>query len=107
MKPVMIQPCLPFILINNIQVIGCQVPFPTNATRDLVKSYVWEPLIHAAYLPDLASFDCQLFASMSHALSDFTGTFFNTYVNIPKWFDIWFAINGELIWLGMHKLLER
>jgi len=60
---------------------------------------------HAAYLPDLAPSDYHLFASMGHALAE---QHFDSYEDVKKWLDEWFAAKGEdFYWRDIHKLLER
>lgn len=77
----------------------------TRATRELVESYDWEPLVHAAYSPDLAPSDYHLFSSMGHALSEQR---FNSHEEAKKWIDDWFAAkDGQFFWRGIHKLPER
>lgn len=80
-------------------------PHRTRTTKDLVESYSWEPLAHAAYSPHMAPSDYHLFASMGHALS---AQHFNSYENVKKWLDDWFAAkNGQFFWRGIQKLPER
>ena len=80
-------------------------PHRTRATRELVETYDWEPLVHAAYSPDLAPSDYHLFASMGHALSEQR---FNSHEEAKKWLDDWFAAkDGQFFWRGIHKLPER
>jgi len=49
-------------------------------------------LSHAAYSPDLALSCYHLFASMGHALAEQR---FDSYEDVKKWFDEWFAAKGE------------
>lgn len=80
-------------------------PHRTRATKELVESYNWEPLTHAAYSPDLAPSDYHLFASMGHALSEQR---FDSHENAKKWLDDWLAAkNQQFFWRGIHKLPER
>jgi len=63
-----------------------------------------EVLPHPAYSPDLASSDYHLFSSMGHALAEH----FDSYEDVRKWFDEWFASKDEeFFWCGIHKLPER
>jgi len=49
--------------------------------------------------------DYHLFASMSHALAEQR---FDSYEDMKKWLDEWFAAKGEnFYWRGIHKLPER
>lgn len=80
-------------------------PHRTRATKELVESYNWEALTHAAYSPDLAPSDYHLFASMGHALTEQR---FNSHAEAKKWLDDWFAAkDGQFFWRGIHKLPER
>jgi len=38
--------------------------------KETIEAFGWEILSHAAYLPDLASSDYHLFASIGHALAE-------------------------------------
>ena len=77
----------------------------TKKTRELVNSYSWEALPHAAYSPDLAPSDYHLFSSMGHALAEQR---FDSYENVKKWLDDWFdSKNEQFFWRGIHKLPER
>lgn len=77
----------------------------TKATRDLVDSYSWEALPHAAYSPDLAPSDYHLFSSLGHALKEQR---FISYENMKNWLDDWFAAkDNTFFWRGIHKLPER
>ncbi|GFW82751.1 mariner Mos1 transposase [Trichonephila clavipes] len=53
-------------------------------TKDIVKALGWELLAHAAYSPDLAPSDYNLFASLGHALADQR---FTSYENVKCWLD--------------------
>ena len=80
-------------------------PHRTRETKELVQSYGWEPLAHAAYSPDLAPSDYHLFASMGHALTEKR---FDSHENAKKWLDDWFVEKDEqFFWRGIHKLPER
>ncbi|GFV79670.1 mariner Mos1 transposase [Trichonephila clavipes] len=57
-------------------------------TKDIVNDLVWEPLAHAAYLPDWAPSDGHLFASFRHAL---VGQRFTSNENVKSWLDDWLA----------------
>ncbi|GFT19081.1 mariner Mos1 transposase [Trichonephila clavipes] len=57
-------------------------------TKDIVKALDWEPLAHAAYLPDLVPSDYHLFASLGRALADQR---FTSYENVKSWLDDWLA----------------
>jgi len=51
--------------------------------------------------PDLAPSDYHLFASMGHALAEQR---FDSYEDVKKWLDEWFAIKGEdFYWRDIHK----
>ncbi|GFV38810.1 mariner Mos1 transposase [Trichonephila clavipes] len=50
-------------------------------TKDIVKALGCEPLAHAAYFPDLAPSDYQLFTSLGHALGDQR---FTSYENVKS-----------------------
>jgi len=64
----------------------------------------WEVLSHPAYSPDLAPSDYHLF-SMDHALAE---RHFNSYEDVRKWLDEWFASKDEeFFWRDIHKLAER
>ena len=77
----------------------------TRATRELVESYNWESLTHAAYSPDLAPSDFHLFSSMGHALAEQR---FTSYEDVKKWLDDWFGSKDhQFYWRGIHKLPER
>ncbi|GFW92291.1 mariner Mos1 transposase [Trichonephila clavipes] len=60
----------------------------TKPTKDIVKALGWEPLAHAAYLPDLSPSDYHLFESLEHALADQR---FTSYENVKSWLDDWLA----------------
>lgn len=80
-------------------------PHRTRAAKNLVESFNWEPLEHAAYSPDLAPSDFHLFASMGHALNEKR---FNSHAEAKKWIDDWFkAKDAPFFWRGIHKLPER
>jgi len=64
----------------------------------------WEVLPHPAYSPDLAPSDYHLFSSMRHALPE---RHFNSYENVRKWLDEWFASKDEEFFVVVHKLPER
>ena len=65
----------------------------------------WEVLLHPAYSSDLTSSDYHLFSSMGHALAE---RHFDSYEDVRKWLDEWFASkNEEFFWRGIHKLPER
>lgn len=72
---------------------------------DTIEAFNWEILAHAAYSPDLAPSDYHLFASLGHALAE---QHFDSYENVRKWLDNWFASKEELFfWRGIHNLPER
>ena len=49
--------------------------------------------------------DYHLFSSMGHALAE---RHFDSYEDVRKWLDEWFASKDEeFFWHGIHKLLER
>lgn len=80
-------------------------PHRTKTVKEMVKSFGWEPLAHAAYSPDLAPSDYYLFSSMGHALA---GQRFHSYENVKNWLTNWFAgIDERWFWCGIHKLPER
>ncbi|GFY33378.1 mariner Mos1 transposase [Trichonephila clavipes] len=69
-------------------------------TKDTVKALGWEPLMHAAYSPDLAPSDYHLFASLGHALAD---QCFTSYENVKCWLDDWLASKyRSFFWHGIH-----
>jgi len=75
----------------------------------MVQNYLetlnWEVLLHPAHSPDLAPSDCHLFSSMGHALTELH---FDSYEDVRKWLDEWFASKDEeFFWRGIHKLPER
>jgi len=74
----------------------------------MVQNYLetlnWEVLSHPAYSPDLAPSDYHLFSSMSHALAE---RHFNSYEDVRKWLDEWFASKDEDFFGVIHKLPER
>lgn len=73
--------------------------------RETIEAFSWEILAHAAYSLDLAPSDYHLFASLGHALAE---QHFNSYENVRKWLDNWFASKEELFfWRGIHTLPER
>ena len=54
--------------------------------------------------PDLAPSDYHLFASMGHVLAEQR---FDSYEDVKKWIDGWFAEKGEKYHRhGIHKLSE-
>ena len=64
-----------------------------------------EVLPPAAYSLDLAPSDYHLFASMGYALAEQR---FDSYEDVKKWLDEWFAAKGEgFYWRDIHKLPER
>ncbi|GFW50945.1 mariner Mos1 transposase [Trichonephila clavipes] len=70
-------------------------------TKDIVKALDWEPLAHAAYLPDLVLSDYHLFASLGHALADQR---FTSYENVKSWLDNWLASNDRsFFWRVINK----
>jgi len=72
---------------------------------ELIHALGWEALPHAAYLPDLAPSDFDLFASMGHALSE---QHFTSYEDVQQWLHNWFASKEEQFFCqGIHKLPER
>jgi len=77
-------------------------------TSTMVRNYLealnWE-VPHPTYSPDLASSDYHLFSSMGHALAERQ---FDSYEDVRKWLDEWFASKDEkFFWRGIHKLFER
>ena len=80
----------------------------------MVQNYLetlnWEVLPHPAYSPDLASSDYHLFSSIGHALAE---RHFDSYEDVRKWLDEWFASKDEFFWRGtqivrkMGKMLAR
>jgi [histone H3]-lysine36 N-dimethyltransferase SETMAR len=80
-------------------------PHRTRDNKNLVESFSWEQLTHPPYSPDLAPSDYHLFSSMGHALAE---QHFNSYEEVKKWLDDWFASKDEqFFWRGIHKLPER
>ncbi|GFW65304.1 mariner Mos1 transposase [Trichonephila clavipes] len=74
-------------------------------TKGILKMLGWELLAHAAYLPDLAPSDDQLFASLGHLLGYQR---FTSYENVKSWLDDWLASKDRsFFWRGIHKLPER
>jgi [histone H3]-lysine36 N-dimethyltransferase SETMAR len=74
-------------------------------TKEMIETFNWEILLHAAYSPDLAPSDYHLFASMGHALAEQR---FTSCENLQKWHDDWFASKEqEFFWHGIHKLPDR
>ncbi|GFX74494.1 mariner Mos1 transposase [Trichonephila clavipes] len=74
-------------------------------TKDIVKALGWEPLVHAAYSPDLAPADYHLFTTLGHELADQR---FTAYENVKSWLDDWLASNDRSFFSrGIHKLPER
>jgi len=74
----------------------------------MVQNYLetlnWEVLPHPTYSPDLAPFDYHLFSSMGHALAE---GHFDSYENVRKWLDKWFASKDEeFFWRNIHKLKD-
>jgi len=74
----------------------------------MVQNYLetlnWEVLPHPAY-SNLAPSDYHLFSSMRHALIE---RHFDSYEDVRKWLDEWFASKDEeFFWRGIHKLPER
>ena len=77
-------------------------------TSTMVQNYLetlkWEVLPHLAYSLNLASSNYHLFSSMA-ALAE---RHFDSYEDIWKWLDEWFASKDEeFFWRGIHKLPER
>lgn len=73
--------------------------------RNYLDALNWEVLPHPPYSPDLAPSDYHLFSSMSHALAE---QHFNSYEDVRKWLDDWFASKTEdFYWQGIHNLPER
>ena len=73
----------------------------------MVQNYLetlnWEVLPHPAYSSNLAPSDYHL--SMGHALAE---RHFDSYEDIRKWLDEWFASKDEeFFWRGIHKLPEK
>ena len=56
--------------------------------KETIEAFSWEILSHAAYSPDLAPSDYNLFASMGQALSD---QHFTSYENVRKCLHEWLA----------------
>jgi len=72
--------------------------------QNCLETLNWEVLPHLAYSSDLALSDYHL-SSMSHALTE---RHFDSYEDVQKWFDEWFASKDEeFFWRGIHKLPER
>ena len=71
----------------------------------MLEAFSREVLLHATYSPDLAPSDYHLFASMDHTLAE---QHFDSYEDVKKWPDEWFAAKGEdVYWRDIHKLPER
>ena len=69
----------------------------------MVQNYLetlnWEVLPHPAYSPDLAPSDYHLFSSMGHALAE---RHFDSYEDVRKWLDKWFASKEEFCSYDIH-----
>jgi len=77
----------------------------STMVQNYLKIFNWEVLPHLAYSPDLAPSDYHLFSSMGHALTE---RHFDSYEDVRKWLDEWFASKDEeFFWRGIHKLPER
>jgi hypothetical protein len=63
-------------------------PHVPKATQDRIFALGWELLSHAAYSPDMASFDYHLFRSLQYHLSD---THFVEFEEIRKCIDDFIA----------------
>ena len=79
----------------------------TSHTSTMVQNYLntlnWEVLPHPAYSPDLAF--CLSSVFVGHAFAE---RHFDSYEDVRKWLDEWFASKvEELFWRGIHKLPER
>ena len=73
--------------------------------RNYLEALNWEVLPHPPYSPDFAPSDYHLFSSMSHALAE---QHFNSYEDVRKWLDDWFASKTDAFyWQGIHNLPER
>ena len=58
-----------------------------------------------SFTPDLAPSDYHLFSSMGHALAE---RHFDSYEDVRKWLDEWFASKDEeFFWRSIYKLPER
>jgi len=82
------------------------VPWHTSTmVQNYLETLNWEVLPHPAYLPDLAPSLSPVFVA-GHALAE---RHFDSYENIRKWLDEWFASKDdeEFFWRGIHKLTER
>ena len=77
----------------------------STMVQNYLETLNWEVLPHPAYSLDLASSDYHLFSSMGHALDE---QHFDSYEDVQKWLDKWFASKDEeFFWRGIHKLSER
>jgi len=77
----------------------------SKPVKDTLEALGWEVLPHAAYSPDLAPSDYLLFSELARALTE---QHFDSYENVKKWLDGWFASQTqEFFWNGIHKLHER
>lgn len=55
--------------------------YTAKPVRNMLESFGWEVLSHAAYSPDLAPSDYHQFASMGHAFSE---QHFDSYENMGQ-----------------------
>ena len=60
--------------------------------KEMIETFSWEILAHAAYSADLAPSDYHLFASLGHALAEQR---FTSYENVREWLDNWFDLKDE------------
>jgi len=79
-------------------------PHTSNVVRNYLETLNWEMLPHPTYSPDLAPSDYHLFSSMNHAL---TGQHFNSYEDVQKWLDEWFASKEKEICLAWYTQIAQ
>ena len=80
-------------------------PLHTTMVQNYFETLNCKVLSHPAYSPDMAPSDYHLFSSMGHALAE---RHFDSYEDIRKWLNEWFASkNEEFFWRGIHKLPEK
>ena len=76
----------------------------STMVQNYLKTLNWEVLPHPAYSPDLAPSDYHLFSSMDHALAE---RHFDSYKDVRKWLDEWFASKDEELFDVVYTQIAR
>ena len=97
--------CFNYFIVETVIFLRYNTPLHmAESIRDTLEVLSREILPRTTYSLDLAPTDYHLFASMGHAFAE---QHFDTYEDVKKSLDEWFAAKGEdFYWRDIHKLPE-